>query len=200
MTVTPISSHEVRTNPRGRRTIVRRRRTTVGPIAEPPGLTVSFEVTLAGDSRYTDALEILDTLRLVTDRLGTATLEISPVPDDTAPAHPGNVRALHAEAHVDGARIQIQPDSRSVLIGTQRVDLTRVEFDLLSFLAENPRRVFTRPQLLKNVWGYEHTGERTVDVHIRRLRSKLGDTIVTTVRSVGYRLADDASIRVVRPH
>jgi DNA-binding response OmpR family regulator len=200
MTVTPISSHEVRTSPRGRRTIVRRRRTAAGPIVEPAGLTVSFEVTLAGDSRYTDALEILDTLRLVTDRLGTATLEISPVPDDTAPAHPENVRALHAEAHVDGARIQVRPDSRSVLIGTQRVDLTRVEFDLLSFLAENPRRVFTRAQLLKNVWGYEHTGERTVDVHIRRLRSKLGDTIVTTVRSVGYRLADDASIRVVRPH
>jgi DNA-binding response OmpR family regulator len=96
----------------------------------------------------------------------------------------------------DDAFIQILPDSRSVLVGGEEISLTRVEFDLLTFLAENPRRVFGRPQLLKSVWGYEHTGHRTVDVHIRRIRAKLGDRLVTTVRSVGYRLADDARISV----
>jgi DNA-binding response OmpR family regulator len=76
--------------------------------------------------------------------------------------------------------------------------MTRLEFDLLHFLAVNPRRVFSRMQLLTAVWGYEHTGERTVDVHVRRLRVKLGAHVplVTTVYGVGYRLADDANIVV----
>ena len=58
--------------------------------------------------------------------------------------------------------------------------------------------MFTRAQLLTGVWGYEHTGERTVDVHVRRLRVKLGGQVplVTTVYGVGYRLADDARIVV----
>ena len=64
--------------------------------------------------------------------------------------------------------------SRQVLLDGEPLPLTRLEFDLLLFLAERPRRVFTRAQLLAGVWGYEHTGERTVDVHVRRLRLKLG--------------------------
>jgi DNA-binding response OmpR family regulator len=83
-----------------------------------------------------------------------------------------------------------------VLLGGEPLRLTRLEFDLLLFLAENPRRVFSRLQLLTGVWGYEHAGARTVDVHIRRLRSKTGTNVplVTTVYGVGYRLADDAEI------
>jgi two-component system OmpR family response regulator len=79
--------------------------------------------------------------------------------------------------------------------------LTRLEFDLLLFLAENPRRVFSRTQLLVAVWGYEHTGERTVDVHVRRLRVKLGHTIplITTVYGVGYRLSDEAHV-IIQPN
>ncbi len=96
----------------------------------------------------------------------------------------------------DDRYIRILPDSRSVIVAGDEIPLTRVEFDLLTFLAEHPRRVFGRPQLLRSVWGYEHTGPRTVDVHIRRIRAKLGDRLVTTVRSVGYRLADDARISV----
>jgi DNA-binding response OmpR family regulator len=90
--------------------------------------------------------------------------------------------------------------SRQVVVDGQVLPLTRLEFDLLQFLADNPRRVFTRAQLLTGVWGYEHTGERTVDVHVRRLRVKLGNQVplVTTVYGVGYRLADDARI-VVQP-
>jgi DNA-binding response OmpR family regulator len=71
------------------------------------------------------------------------------------------------------------------------IDLTFMEYELLRFLVENPVRVWSREQLLSKVWGYEYYGgARTVDVHIRRLRSKLGEeraSWITTVRSVGYR-------------
>ena len=78
------------------------------------------------------------------------------------------------------------------------VPFTRIEFDLLMFLATHPRQVFTREQLLHHVWGFSRGGLRTVDVHIRRLRAKLPDRpLVVTVRGVGYRLADDADVRVV---
>jgi DNA-binding response OmpR family regulator len=100
----------------------------------------------------------------------------------------------------DGS-IQIMPDSRVVTLAGEQIALTRMEFDLLVFLAEHPRRVFFRSQLLQSVWGYKVTGERTVDVHVRRLRVKLGDSFVTTVRGVGYRLADEARVRIVHlPH
>jgi DNA-binding response OmpR family regulator len=71
------------------------------------------------------------------------------------------------------------------------IDLTFMEYELLRFLVQNPIRVWSREQLLSKVWGYEYYGgARTVDVHIRRLRSKLGEeraSWITTVRSVGYR-------------
>ncbi|MFX4273791.1 response regulator transcription factor [Propionibacteriaceae bacterium Y1685] len=73
------------------------------------------------------------------------------------------------------------------------LDLTYTEFELLKFLAQNPGHVFTRQQLLSDVWGYDYFGgTRTVDVHIRRLRAKLGpdhETMIETIRNVGYRLA-----------
>jgi DNA-binding response OmpR family regulator len=73
------------------------------------------------------------------------------------------------------------------------IDLTHMEHRLLRFLLAHPRRVFAREALLERVWGYEHYGQtRTVDVHVRRLRAKLGDEYgarIETVRSVGYRLA-----------
>ena len=71
------------------------------------------------------------------------------------------------------------------------IDLTYMEYELLKFLAQHPGKVFTRETLLSRVWGYEYYGgARTVDVHIRRLRSKLGEehaNLIATVRSVGYR-------------
>lgn len=71
------------------------------------------------------------------------------------------------------------------------LDLTYKEFELLKFLAQHPGRVFTRAQLLQEVWGYDYFGgTRTVDVHVRRLRAKLGaehESIIGTVRNVGYR-------------
>jgi hypothetical protein len=214
MTVTPLSSRTHRTplptSPRGRRGLARRRRVALaGGGGDPAALIITFEVTLAGESRYGDALEILDTLRAVTDRLGTATLDVGPaVSAEDANEDPfadpyGEVfvaaPALPAmPALIDDGSIQVIPESRSVIVAGKQISLTRVEFDLLTFLGEHPLRVFSRTQLLKHVWGYEHTGERTVDVHIRRLRAKLGDSLVTTVRGVGYRLAEEARVRVVR--
>jgi DNA-binding response OmpR family regulator len=76
-------------------------------------------------------------------------------------------------------------------IGTRPLDLTYMEYELLKFLASHPGKVFTRETLLSRVWGYEYYGgARTVDVHIRRLRAKLGEEhagLIQTVRSVGYR-------------
>ena len=76
-------------------------------------------------------------------------------------------------------------------IAKRPLDLTYMEYELLKFLAQNPGKVFTREILLSRVWGYEYYGgARTVDVHIRRLRAKLGEEyagLIATVRSVGYR-------------
>jgi two-component system response regulator MtrA len=104
-----------------------------------------------------------------------------------------------AVAEEPGA-VRILTGIRTVHQGGREIPLTRIEYDLLLFLAEHPRRVFTRLQLLASVWGYEHAVARTVDVHVRRLRAKLGaDTpLVTTVYGVGYRLADGARIVVDR--
>ena len=81
------------------------------------------------------------------------------------------------------------------------LDLTFKEFELLKFLAQHPGRVFSRAQLLQEVWGYDYFGgTRTVDVHVRRLRAKLGvehESLIGTVRNVGYRFVpqrpDDAT-------
>jgi two-component system, OmpR family, alkaline phosphatase synthesis response regulator PhoP len=76
-------------------------------------------------------------------------------------------------------------------IGGRPLDLTYMEYELLKFLASHPGKVFTRETLLSRVWGYEYYGgARTVDVHVRRLRAKLGEehaSLIHTVRSVGYR-------------
>jgi DNA-binding response OmpR family regulator len=76
-------------------------------------------------------------------------------------------------------------------VGGRPLDLTYMEYELLKFLATHPGKDFTRETLLSRVWGYEYYGgARTVDVHIRRLRAKLGEehaSLISTVRSVGYR-------------
>lgn len=76
-------------------------------------------------------------------------------------------------------------------IAGEPVDLTFMEYELLRFFATHPTRVWSRQQILSKVWGYDYFGgSRTVDVHVRRLRAKLGEersSWITTVRSVGYR-------------
>ncbi|AVL97869.1 MULTISPECIES: winged helix-turn-helix transcriptional regulator [Microbacterium] len=93
-------------------------------------------------------------------------------------------------ARVQASGVTIDEQSYSAKLHGRPLDLTYKEFQLLHFLATHPSRVFTREQLLSEVWGYDYFGgTRTVDVHVRRLRAKLGDQeqIIGTVRNVGYR-------------
>jgi DNA-binding response OmpR family regulator len=90
--------------------------------------------------------------------------------------------------------LAIDTETYRVTAGGRPLDLTFKEFELLRFLAQRPGRVFTRPALLREVWGYDfYGGTRTVDVHVRRLRAKLGpehEHLIETVRSVGYRASE----------
>lgn len=98
--------------------------------------------------------------------------------------------------------VVIDEANYSVKVHGRSLDLTFKEFELLRFLAMHPSRVFTREQLLSDVWGYDYFGgTRTVDVHVRRLRAKLGDqeSVIGTVRNVGYRfnvIDEDESERI----
>jgi len=97
-----------------------------------------------------------------------------------------------ADAHViRSGEITVDEASYTARLGGKVLDLTYKEFELLKFLAQHPGRVFSRAQLLQEVWGYDYFGgTRTVDVHVRRLRAKLGtdhEQLIGTVRNVGYR-------------
>ncbi|GAA1871769.1 response regulator transcription factor [Pseudonocardia ailaonensis] len=86
--------------------------------------------------------------------------------------------------------LRIDPTTRDVVLDGRPVPLTAREFDLLAFLAGHPRQVFTRAQLLEQVWSSSPTwqSEATVTEHVHRVRQKLGRALIVTVRSVGYRL------------
>ncbi len=96
-----------------------------------------------------------------------------------------------ATVEIRGGEIAIDEHSYTAKIKGRSLDLTYKEFELLKYLVQHPGRVFTRSQLLQEVWGYDYFGgTRTVDVHIRRLRAKLGpehEALIGTVRHVGYR-------------
>lgn len=87
--------------------------------------------------------------------------------------------------------VTIDETTYTAKVRSRNLDLTYKEFELLKHLAQHPGRVFTRAQLLQEVWGYDYFGgTRTVDVHVRRLRAKLGadnEALIGTVRNVGYR-------------
>ncbi len=96
------------------------------------------------------------------------------------------------EAHViRSGDVTVDDATYTAKLGGRPLDLTFKEFELLKYLVQHPGRVFTREQLLQEVWGYDYFGgTRTVDVHVRRLRAKLGpdnETLIGTVRNVGYR-------------
>ena len=103
-----------------------------------------------------------------------------------APGAPEEIRS--GDLHIDEATYTVHLRQRPL-------DLTFKEFELLKFLAQHPGRVFTRAVLLQEVWGYDYFGgTRTVDVHVRRLRAKLGtehEALIGTVRNVGYRFVPD---------
>lgn len=99
---------------------------------------------------------------------------------------------VEARPEAQAAGVVIDEDSYSARVHGKALNLTYKEFELLKYLAQHPGRVFTREQLLNDVWGYDYYGgTRTVDVHVRRLRAKLGtdhESLIGTVRNVGYLL------------
>jgi DNA-binding response OmpR family regulator len=108
----------------------------------------------------------------------------------------GRLHAGHDEDEPDDhvirtGEVVVDDATYTSTVGGRPLDLTFKEFELLKYLAQHPGRVFTRDQLLQEVWGYDYFGgTRTVDVHVRRLRAKLGpehETLIGTVRNVGYR-------------
>ena len=85
--------------------------------------------------------------------------------------------------------LRIDPAAREVTRSGEKVDLTYKEFELLRLLASHRGVAFSRDDILQTVWGYDYTGEtRTVDMHVKALRQKLGDDIISTVRGVGYKM------------
>lgn len=113
----------------------------------------------------------------------------------------GRSREEPAPHEIHASGVVIDEASYSARINGQPLNLTYKEFELLRFLAAHPSRVFTREQLLSEVWGYDYFGgTRTVDVHVRRLRAKLGDleNLIGTVRNVGYRFASTDAEHPVR--
>jgi DNA-binding response OmpR family regulator len=99
--------------------------------------------------------------------------------------------AQQAPDHVDLGVLTIDEGTYTARLEGTPLDLTYKEFELLKFLAQHPGRVFTRSHLVQEVWGYDYFGgTRTVDVHVRRLRAKLGpehEALIGTVRNVGYK-------------
>jgi DNA-binding response OmpR family regulator len=95
--------------------------------------------------------------------------------------------------------VRIEAGSRRVLVRGSALELTRLEFELLLFLGRHPDIVFDRRTLLTEVWGSARGGERTVDVHVRKLRGKFEPepAPITTVRGVGYRFDSSAEVVVV---
>ena len=149
-----------------------------------PGAPVVLIVTEGGLAAVTAEWGIDDVLldtagpAEVEERIRLATGRMQVVQDDS----PMEIR--NGDLSVDEATYSAKLKGRVL-------DLTFKEFELIKYLAQHPGRVFTRAQLLQEVWGYDYFGgTRTVDVHVRRLRAKLGpehEQLIGTVRNVGYR-------------
>ena len=137
------------------------------PVVEPSWAAADVVSIAAGPA------ELDARIRLLAER------EVATAPDDD---------------RVETGDLVIDASGYTARLRGQVLDLTYKEFELLRYLAANPGRVFTRAQLLQEVWGYDYFGgTRTVDVHVRRLRAKLGveyDQLIGTVRNVGYRFND----------
>ncbi len=156
-----------------------RRLREVSRIAEEIGLPIILALSL-------DQLALIESTSGISDFI-------------TAPVDPLELRLrlqrLTKEQPTDDVLVfkdlELNTLNYQATLASHPIDLTFMEYELLRFLVENPIRVWSREQLLSKVWGYDYYGgARTVDVHIRRLRSKLGEeraSWIATVRSVGYR-------------
>ncbi|OZM71842.1 transcriptional regulator [Amycolatopsis antarctica] len=152
---------------------------TAGLIAGHAEVTFALRVTVRSEDAPRVAASLRDTIAAIADRPGT---EVRVDGGDAVPPIPHQRRQ---------PPLRIDPGARRVIDNGHEPVLTRLEYDLLLHLCRNPRLVHSRRRLLREVWRLDEPGNpRTVDVHIRRLRSKLGSAaaLITTVRGVGYRL------------
>lgn len=159
--------------------------------AEP--LTVTLTLTLTGPDAAHAATRLVHALSETEPLRNTVWDGEIAQPTPLAPrATPTASRALKAvkASGPQSAPVVIDMVSRTVTVVGEQVRFTRREYDLLLFLTRHAGAAFTRLQLLRAVWGHEFSGERTVDVHVRRLRSKLGQhgPTIATVHGFGYRL------------
>jgi two-component system, OmpR family, response regulator len=165
-------------------------------------VTITVQIKLSGTELPAAATRLINDLEALAGGAptrGTSLRLVTPPTPATEPPKAPKVRRI-GRVGEHSPSLFLHTGSRRLLRDGRPLDLTRREYDLFQFLCENPRRVFTRAQLLRLVWGYDMVGtERTVDVHVRRLRGKLGDcsSIIATVRGVGYRLDDDAPVDIV---
>jgi DNA-binding response OmpR family regulator len=164
---------------------------------EAPQLVFSVRMWLGGDPLEPEAAYLVALLRRIADRASPGT------PLVTGPASAANGVASAGEAlpamPAGEDTVLICTEARTVHRGTREIGLTRREFDLLRRLAEHPGRVFGREQLLAGVCGHSWAGPRSIDVHVRRVRVKIGLDlpVISTIRGVGYRLTFGAPVRVV---
>ncbi|MGW1887573.1 winged helix-turn-helix domain-containing protein [Streptomyces sp. NPDC001970] len=166
-------------------------------------------ITHAGESRHRLRAVDPDEVVHVPDFLPPGATWL-PAPQHTLPALPGRPPMVgylvlvpadqqpalvhHTEAPGDDAGpVRIDSSQRTAVVDGRALDLTYLEFELLAHLVAHPHRVHTRDRLVTTVWGYGHVGDgRTVDVHVARLRRKLGAEhrhTIQTVRRVGYKYA-----------
>ena len=160
------------------------------PLPEPP---VTVTISIAGGAGA-GRDRVVAALRDLVDAAGPA---VAISLDPGISLGPAFALGTSGGPLADGV-IRLDPRARTAFRDGRLLDLSRLEYDLLLFLARHPRQVFSRSQLLAQVWGHVHTTNRTVDVHVSRLRAKLDDPeVITTVYGLGYRLADDAAVSVV---
>ncbi|MGH8945954.1 MAG: winged helix-turn-helix transcriptional regulator [Acidimicrobiia bacterium] len=152
------------------------------------------EVTRIGDQLGLPVLVVAtpDQVVLMEGVAGISDFMVSPIHPPELRLRVGRLtRKVAGDELLRFKDLELNPLNYQATLAGKPVDLTYMEYELLRFLVENPVRVWSREQLLSRVWGYEYYGgARTVDVHVRRLRAKLGEersSWITTVRSVGYR-------------
>ncbi|MSP22104.1 MAG: response regulator transcription factor [Dehalococcoidia bacterium] len=171
------------------------------------GLTAGGVAALLRDPHLRDGVAIIAIARpqqfgLVGPGVSVDDVLLGPLDEDEVRLRIG--RALWSRTgDITGAILRhgaliVDLDRYTVTVDDEVVDLTYKEYELLRFLVSNPGKPFTREALLNRVWGYDYYGgSRTVDVHIRRIRSKIErhEPYIETVRNVGYRFIDDTPRR-----
>jgi DNA-binding response OmpR family regulator len=172
------------------------------PVAtEPSTLVVNVQIAVPRDTPDAEPVfalaDRLHALAVDDSAAARVSTTVAVVVDESGGTGPPSAPA----EPVTSPELVLLADRRLALLDGVPVHLTRLEYDLLLHLADNAGRVLTRGQLLRQVWGYPlGGGGRTVDVHVRRLRAKLGDRgpVISTVRGIGYRMDRLGRVAVVR--